>query len=475
MDIFSKFTEGAKTALRMAEKKARDLGHNYVGTEHLLLGLIEEKQGVAANILNMAGVSEEAVVQNIELLIGKGDYAFTDAFSYTPRTKKILEMSIAVSRQMTQNFVGTEHILYALISEKEGVAFKILNEIGVDINEIENGIVKAAGDNMQQPDGVNKNSETPKLDSFGIDLTKAAKEGELDPVIGRMQEIERITQILSRRTKNNPVLVGEPGVGKSAIAEGLAQRIVDGKVPELLRDRRVVSLDLAGMIAGTKYRGEFEERLKEALKELKASKKVILFIDEIHTIVGAGAAEGAMDAANILKPALARGEIQVVGATTFDEYRKNIEKDAALERRFQPVKVGEPTTEETLEILKGLRDKYEAHHKVKITDEALSAAVELSDRYLADRFLPDKAIDLMDEAASRVRLSLYTAPPDLKEIEDKVADIRKEKEQAISHQNFEKAAELRDEEKKLEKQMKDMKKEWEKDTQKQVGKVTEVE
>ncbi|MDD5017089.1 MAG: Clp protease N-terminal domain-containing protein, partial [Eubacteriales bacterium] len=329
MDFFAKFTEGAKSALKHAERKARELGHNYVGTEHLLLGLICEKEGAAANLLNLSGVSEEAVTQNVLMLIGKGDYAFTQGFGYTPRSKKILELSVAYSKELGQSYVGTEHILMALIKEKEGVAFKILSDLGTDLNELEHGIYNVTGEGTQgDGQGEKKDRGTPKLDKFGRDLTKAAKDGELDPVIGRVAEIERITQILSRRTKNNPVLIGEPGVGKSAIAEGLAQRIVDGNVPELLRDKRVVSLDLAGMIAGTKYRGEFEDRLKEALKELQASGSVILFIDEIHTIVGAGAAEGAMDAANILKPALARGEIQVVGATTYDEYRKNIEKDA---------------------------------------------------------------------------------------------------------------------------------------------------
>jgi ATP-dependent Clp protease ATP-binding subunit ClpC len=476
MDFFAKFTEGAKNALKQAEKKARELGHNYVGTEHLLLGLISEKEGAAANLLSLSGVTEAAVTQNVLNLIGKGDFVFTQAFGYTPRSKKILELAVAFSKQLGQSYVGTEHILMALLREKEGVAFKILIDLGADLDELESGIHTVTGDSPNASDsGQKKDTQTPKLDKFGRDLTQAAKDGELDPVIGRAQEIERITQILSRRTKNNPVLVGEPGVGKSAIAEGLAQRIADGNVPELLRDKRVVSLDLAGMIAGTKYRGEFEDRLKDALKELKASGKVILFIDEIHTIVGAGAAEGAMDAASILKPALARSEIQVVGATTFDEYRKHIEKDAALERRFQPVTVGEPTKEEAVSILTGLRDRYEAHHKVRITDEALKAAVDLSDRYLTDRFLPDKAIDLMDEAASKVRLSLYTAPPDLKELEEKQEQLRKEKDQAITHQNFEKAAELRDEEKRVEKEIVLMKAKWQQDTSTREGEVTEAE
>lgn len=476
MDFFAKFTEGARNALKFAEEKARELGHNYIGTEHLLLGLICEREGAAANLLGLSGISEDAVTENLLSLIGKGDYEFTPGFGYTPRSKQILELSVTFSKQMGQSYVGTEHILMALIKEKESVAFRILSELGADFNELEHGIYNVTGENAVTGDqGQKRDDKTPKLDKFGRDLTQAARDGELDPVIGRMQEIERITQILSRRTKNNPVLIGEPGVGKSAIAEGLAQRIVDGNVPELLAGKRVVALDLAGMIAGTKYRGEFEDRLKDAMKELKTAGSVILFIDEIHTIVGAGAAEGAMDAASILKPALARGEIQVVGATTYDEYRKNIEKDAALERRFQPVTVGEPTKEETLEILKGLRDRYEAHHKVKITDEALKASVELSARYISDRFLPDKAIDLMDEAASKVRLKLYTAPPNIKELEEQAEQLRKEKEQAITHQNFEKAAELRDEEKNIEKKTAELKKEWENSTKESEGRVTDTE
>lgn len=478
MDFFSKFTEGAKKALEYAGVKAKELQQNYIGTEHLLLGLIAEGESAAARILNLAGITEEGIFQDILTLIGKGSGIVTEEeLRLTPRSKKILELAISYSKQMGHNFVGTEHILLALIKEKEGVAYRILVDLGADISELERSIEGMAGSEQEpvKANAKNGGKPTPKLDKFGKDLTKAAKDGELDPVIGRQKEIERIIQILSRRTKNNPVLIGEPGVGKSAIAEGLAQKIVEGNIPELLKNKRVVTLDLAGMIAGTKYRGEFEERFKEAMNELKASGNVILFIDEMHTLIGAGAAEGAIDAANILKPALARGEIQVIGATTIDEYRKHVEKDAALERRFQPVTVGEPSKAEAVEILKGLRDRYEAHHKVRITDEAIKAAVDLSERYVTDRFLPDKAIDLMDEAASKVRIKLYISPPDLRDLEEKHDAIKKEKEEAITHQNFEKAAQLRDEEKNLAEEIEKVKQSWEKERQSQEGIVTEEE
>ena len=461
MDYFARFTEGAKEALAIAAQYAKEMGHNYVGTEHLLVGLLEAG-GQTTNLLSEQRITKNAVHDLIMQATGKGDYVFNQNFGYTPRVKQILELSQAIARQLGNNYVGSEHMLFALLRERECLANRILTELGADFQKLEQGVLAMTTEQGGQgANGAQGQGGTPKLDQFGRDLTKAAKNGELDPVIGRNSEIERVIQILIRRTKNNPVLIGEPGVGKSAIAEGLALRIATGNIPELLKDKRVVSLDLAGMIAGAKYRGEFEERFKESLKELVSDGHVILFIDELHTIVGAGSAEGSMDAANMLKPMLARGEIQVIGATTLDEYRKYIEKDAALERRFQPVTVGEPTKEETLEILKGLRDKYEAHHKVKITDAALEAAVDLSDRYIMDRFLPDKAIDLMDEAASKVRIAMFVAPPDVKEMEDKLASIRAEKEQAVAHQDFEKAAKLRDEEKTLSQKVQDIKKAWE--------------
>ena len=477
MDYFAKFTKGAKTALAYAAENAKALGHNYVGTEHLILGIMDEN-GPSAVLLKEQGVQAATLKDMVVQAVGKGDYVLNDNFGYTPRVKKILEVSKTVARQLGLNYVGTEHLLYALVREQDCIAGRILSELGVDPKKIMEGILKlseqgGAAATAGGAQGAEAAGDTPSLDKFGRDLTEAAKNGELDPVIGRRQEIERIIQILIRRTKNNPVLVGEPGVGKSAIAEGLAQRIAEGNIPELLKNKRVVSLDLAGMVAGAKYRGEFEERFKNALKELISDGNVILFIDELHTIVGAGAAEGSIDAANMLKPMLARGEMQVIGATTLEEYRKYIEKDAALERRFQPVNVGEPSREETLEILKGLRDKYEAHHKVKITDEALKAAVELSSRYIMDRFLPDKAIDLMDEAASKVRIAMFVAPPDLREKERELEELRGEKEQAIDHQDFEKAAELRDKEKTLSQEIEDTKKSWEKERGVSKAEVTE--
>lgn len=467
MNYFARFTEGAKKALVLAANTAKELGHNYVATEHLLAGIIMA-EGQTANILTGMGLDEENVKEAIVETNGKGDYIINNNFGYTPRCKQVLELSQAIARQLGNNYVGSEHMLYALIKEDDCLANRIMQEMGIDLGEVEAAILELLNRSEASPNkgGSSKQKSggaTPNLEKFGTDLTKLAKEAALDPVIGRGSEISRIIQILIRRTKNNPVLVGEPGVGKSAIAEGLAQRIVEGNIPEMLKGKRVISLDLAGMIAGAKYRGEFEERFKSAIDELKNAGNVVLFIDELHTIVGAGSAEGSMDAANMLKPMLARGEIQVIGATTMAEYRKYIEKDAALERRFAPVEVGEPTKEEAFEILKGLRDKYEAHHKVRITDEALKAAVEYSARYISDRFLPDKAIDLMDEAASKVRIKMYIAPPDMKNLEEEIAKIGAEKEQAVAHQDYEQAAKLRDKERELKKQMEETKQNWEKE------------
>ncbi len=469
MAIFGRFTQRAQQAVAFAQQAAVTLKQHYVGTEHILLGLLKEPGPMLEKLLP-EGVDYDATLAKVRELVGEGNSPISGMLELTPRSKKILEGSIAESKQFHHSFVGTEHFWLALLHEGEGVAVNLLREMGVDTELLTRNLTEALQNS--QPDntddaaqqeprrGAAQGSE-PILEKYSRDLTKAAQDGELDPVIGRSSEIERIVQILSRRTKNNPVLIGEPGVGKSAVAEGLAQLIVSGKIPETLIGKRLLSLDLGSMIAGSKYRGEFEERLKETIKEVKKQGNVILFIDEFHTLIGAGKAEGSMDAANILKPALARGDLQCIGATTIDEYRKNIEKDAALERRFQPVKVGEPSTDEALEILKGLRDRYEAHHKVQITDEALEAAVSLSDRYISDRFLPDKAIDLMDEAASRVRLRSFTAPPDVKEQEERLKAVKNEKEEAIAHQDFEKAAGLRDEERKLRDSIAESRASWE--------------
>jgi len=462
MAMFGRFTERAQKALYFAQEEAQLLRHNYVGTEHILLGLVREGEGIAAKLLIDKGMDLEAIKSKIITLIGYGDEA-GEMLGFTPRTKRVFELSFIEARNLGHNYIGTEHILLGLMKEGEGVAAVILRGLGLDFEKAKEEVVNMLNNNYNrpnQPNGANNGNKTPMLDKYGRDLTRLANEGKIDPVIGRGKEIERVVQILSRRTKNNPCLIGEPGVGKTAVAEGLAQKINEGEIPEVLKDKRVVTLDLASMVAGAKYRGEFEERLKKVMEELRQSGDVILFIDEMHTIIGAGAAEGAIDASNILKPALARGEIQAIGATTLDEYRKHIEKDSALERRFQPIIVEEPSVEDTVKILEGLRDRYEAHHRVKITDEALNAAAELSNRYIADRFLPDKAIDLIDEAASRVRLQSITAPKNLNELEDRLEVLSQEKEEAVSTQNYEKAAQVRDEEKRVRDELERRKEEW---------------
>lgn len=477
--MYGRFTEKAEKAVSLSQESAMALGHNYVGTEHLLLGLIKEGSGVAAKVLQNQGITEDKVLKEIEELIGHGESTGEQPLGFTPRTKRVLELSFREARRMGHNYIGTEHLLVGILKEGESVAVRILMDLGLEPQKLYSEVVKMFAEEAPGTTGVPKNnsanSNTPTLNQFGRDLNDMAREAKFDPVIGRDKEIERVIQILSRRTKNNPCLIGEPGVGKTAIAEGLAQKIVEGNIPEMLKGKRVVTLDLSSMVAGAKYRGEFEERLKKALEEIKKAGNVILFIDEMHTIIGAGAAEGAIDASNILKPSLARGEIQVIGATTIDEYRKHVEKDAALERRFQPITVGEPSKEEAIEILKGVRDKYEAHHRVKITDEALVAAVKLSDRYITERFLPDKAIDLVDEAASRVRLKSFTAPPDLKQLEEQVEKLRKEKEDSIICQEFEKAARIRDEEQRLKNELDKAKNDWQQKNQTTTDTVTEEE
>ena len=458
--MMQRFTDDAQRVLSFAQEAALELGHDYVGTEHVLIGLIKVKNSVAAKALNELGLSAETIIEDVEEHIGRGNKKASSVYM-TPRVKHVLELAVEVANHMNHNYVGTEHILLGLLSDGGGVAVGILRNHNIRANDIVDTIrtILGSSDSSSHSGEDRKdNSSLGELADFSTDLNESAKQGKIDPVIGRDKEIARVIQILSRRTKNNPVLIGEPGVGKTAIAEGLAQRIVNGNVPEILRNKRIISLSISSMLAGAKYRGEFEERLKKAIDEVQKHDDMIIFIDEIHTLVGAGATEGAMDAANILKPALARGEFQVVGATTLDEYKKHIEKDAALERRFQPVLVGEPSEEDALEILKGLRDRYEAFHKAKITDEALEAAVSLSSRYITDRFLPDKAIDVVDEAASKVRMKVFSAAPDVKALETQLADVKKEKEAAVTAQEFEKAAEMRDEEKRIEKEINDKKK-----------------
>lgn len=458
--MMQRFTDDAQRVFSLAQEAALELGHDYVGTEHVLIGLTKVKNGVAAKALEELGLVTEDIFEAVEEHVGRGNKKATSIYM-TPRVKHVLELAIQVANHMNHNYVGTEHILLGLLSDGSGVAVAILRAMNIRSNDVVEAIRSILGSNKVSnnggQEGINSNNDLGELSDFATDLNESAKQGKIDPVIGRDTEIQRVIQILSRRTKNNPVLIGEPGVGKTAIAEGLAQRIVTGNVPEILRNKRIISISIGSMLAGAKYRGEFEERLKKAIDEVQQHDDMIIFIDEIHTLVGAGATEGAMDAANILKPALARGEFQVIGATTLDEYKKHIEKDAALERRFQPVQVGEPNEEDALEILKGLRDRYEAFHKAKITDEALTAAVSLSSRYITDRFLPDKAIDVVDEAASKVRMKVFSAAPDVKALEDRLNTVKKEKEAAVTSQDFEKAAKLRDEEQSLLKEIGDKK------------------
>ena len=476
-----KFTNRAEKAIEIANELALELGHNYIGTEHILYGLCKEGTGVASKVLANQNITDEDILQEIEMLIGTGEpLNENESLGFTPRSKRVIENAFIEARKLGSEFIGTEHMLIGIMQEGDSVAVRIMMDLNIDPRKLYNEIVKVINEDGMDSNsmkGADKNSgsfnSTPTLNQFGSDLTKQAREGKLDPVIGRKNEIDRVTQILSRRTKNNPCLIGEPGVGKTAVVEGLAEKIVADDVPEMLKNKRVVALDISGMVAGAKYRGDFEERIKKCLSEVRKAGDVILFIDEIHTIVGAGSAEGAVDAANILKPLLARGEVQVVGATTLNEYRKYIEKDSALERRFSPVTVGEPTEEETIKILEGLRDKYEAHHNVKITEEAIKAAVDLSIRYINDRFLPDKAIDLMDEAASRVKMKTYTMPDSIKEIEDKIASLDRDKEEAIRVQDFEKAATLRDKENEQKDKLEKEKKKWQSKNSKNVMNLTD--
>ena len=465
--MFERFSDRARRVVVLAQDEAKALNHNYIGTEHLLLGLVSEGEGVAAKALTSLGISLEAVRAQVEEIIGRGTTTPTGHIPFTPRAKKVLELSLREALQMNHSYIGTEHLLLGLIREGEGVAAQVLIRLGADLNTVRNTVLQLLqGDDGKQaatagaPEAGPSQSPATVLDQFGRNLTQQAREGKLDPVIGREKEIERVMVVLSRRTKNNPVLIGEPGVGKSACVEGLAQAIVRGDVPETLRDKQIYSLDLGSMVAGSRYRGDFEERMKKVLKEINNRGDIILFIDEIHNLVGAGAAEGAIDAASILKPMLARGELQTVGATTLDEYRKYIEKDAALERRFQPIQVAEPSIPLAIEILKGLRDRYENHHKITITDEAITAAANLAARYVQDRYLPDKAIDLIDEAGARMRIRRMTAPPDLREFDDRLAEVRTEKEAAIDAQDFERAAALRDDEKKLSAEREAKEEEW---------------